>query len=633
MKIRNKSISTYLRTLRAILFLSVVAITGAVCVGPMAAHAVIINFNAGSSADIGNGWIEKAPGAFSLVTGRAQKNAVGTAYRDNLVYRPSGDDVANVEASVEFRLSSVAPGYPSVFVRGQAYSIGLADNMDAYLLFVDISANQAVLGRQTGDDLWTPLATITLSEALLAVIDYRLTLSAVGTDPVVLDAFVERNSGGGWATIGQAIGINDTAVDRIIRPGTVGFSGNDTEANFSYANFDRTVLPPPVPVITGFNPVSVQEGSPAFTLTVTGQNFDPNSVVRWNGASRPTTYIAGNELEVDITAADITTAQMPAITVNTPGSGASSPETYFVLEPTATFFYDGFNRADDPGIGNNWTEKEPNAFSLVSNVITSIDTIPIDYRDTLVTRPVAEDTLDVEVSAEFILIPNGEFPQVHGRIQRALLTPSQNESYIFFIPFGQNVDADYSRAIIAIQPDMGGVLDCYIRDVYFPAPLEVGDRIRLRFRIDGINPVELTGTVEQFVNGGWNQIARLTVNHDATTTTDLYCGGLAGSPAPGFPVPAPITTDGAVGFAKNYTPGDLVDNFYWLITPSNIAGSSIGGAGGGGGGGSSGGGGGGGGGGCFIATTLDASPNTAGMAAIFTLAGLMAGLGVYLRRK
>src|SRR2546421_5547364 len=51
-----------------------------------------------------------------------------------------------------------------------------------------------------------------------------------------------------------------------------------------------TINPPnnPVPTTTGLNPVSAAAAGPGFTLTVTGTNFITGSVVRWNGADRPT---------------------------------------------------------------------------------------------------------------------------------------------------------------------------------------------------------------------------------------------------------------------------------------------------------------------------------------------------------
>ena len=48
--------------------------------------------------------------------------------------------------------------------------------------------------------------------------------------------------------------------------------------------------PQPLPTITALDPSSATPGGPAFTLTVNGTGFIDSSVVRWNGADRPTTW-------------------------------------------------------------------------------------------------------------------------------------------------------------------------------------------------------------------------------------------------------------------------------------------------------------------------------------------------------
>ena len=53
----------------------------------------------------------------------------------------------------------------------------------------------------------------------------------------------------------------------------------------------------------------------AFTLTVTGTNFIPQSVVDWNGGARATTYRSATSLSAAIQASDIATAGTVEITV------------------------------------------------------------------------------------------------------------------------------------------------------------------------------------------------------------------------------------------------------------------------------------------------------------------------------
>lgn len=56
----------------------------------------------------------------------------------------------------------------------------------------------------------------------------------------------------------------------------------------------------PAPTITSITPDSVDAGSGAFILSVTGSGFVPGSKVRWNGGNCFTTYISTNDLKAVI---------------------------------------------------------------------------------------------------------------------------------------------------------------------------------------------------------------------------------------------------------------------------------------------------------------------------------------------
>jgi serine protease len=91
----------------------------------------------------------------------------------------------------------------------------------------------------------------------------------------------------------------------------------------------------PVPAISGLNPSSATPGGPGFTLTVNGTGFVGNSVVRWNGASRTTTYVSGTQLTAAITATDIVSAGTRTVTVfnPAPGGGESNAVSFSVGNP------------------------------------------------------------------------------------------------------------------------------------------------------------------------------------------------------------------------------------------------------------------------------------------------------------
>jgi hypothetical protein len=82
----------------------------------------------------------------------------------------------------------------------------------------------------------------------------------------------------------------------------------------------------PAPSVTGLSPGTVAAGGSDFSLTVSGNNFTPNSVVQIDGRLRTTTFVSATQLSAAIPAADIAAAGTFTITVSTPepGGGASN---------------------------------------------------------------------------------------------------------------------------------------------------------------------------------------------------------------------------------------------------------------------------------------------------------------------
>src|SRR2546423_4531996 len=235
---------------------------------------------------MGNGWVEKTPGAFSLVGNRVSKAATATGFADNVLYRPAGENMLDGEASVEVRFNSLPPGYAQVFVRGQTGTIANAGVFDGYLLYTDNDPGRALLDR-IENGAFRPLTQITIAPALNTTDTFRLRLRATGTNPVALAAFVERFTGTGWAVIGQAT-INDTAPTRLATAGTVGFTGYLEGGIYTYDNFTWTNAAGgggfnPTPVTTGLVPGSAMAGASGVMLTGTGNGFVPGSVVPWDG--------------------------------------------------------------------------------------------------------------------------------------------------------------------------------------------------------------------------------------------------------------------------------------------------------------------------------------------------------------
>jgi len=309
--------------------------------------------------------------------------------------------------------------------------------------------------------------------------------------------------------------------------------------------------------IDSISPASAVAGGAGFTLTVDGQNFVLDSVVRWNGANRSTTFGSTAQLTAAIPASDIATAGTAEVTVFTPSAGdvTSNALSFAVIAP-GVGFADDFNRPDNAAIGNGWTEKFPGAFAVQGGEVVSVNTGTIDYHDAIVYRPVTEDLRDVETAIEFRVLAGQNFPQLHARIQRDSITmPDTLEDYLLFV---DGFAPAPGRAIIARQQPVTGQFECYMLAIPFPIPLHQTSRYRLRFQVTGANPVTLTGIVELLAGTTWQLFASGTTIHDNTTQRDpsLYCD--PGSLAP------PITTAGAVGFAKWQTNNEVYDNFYWV---------------------------------------------------------------------
>ena len=97
-----------------------------------------------------------------------------------------------------------------------------------------------------------------------------------------------------------------------------------------------TPISNPVPTLSSMSPTSATAGSTAFNITVNGTNYVSDSVVKWNGSSRNTTFVSAGQLTAAITAADIAAAGSASVTVHntTPGGGTSSALTFTILSPS-----------------------------------------------------------------------------------------------------------------------------------------------------------------------------------------------------------------------------------------------------------------------------------------------------------
>ncbi len=88
---------------------------------------------------------------------------------------------------------------------------------------------------------------------------------------------------------------------------------------FAYSSSDNLA-----PVLTALLPAGTTPGRPGLTLVVEGRNFTRQSVVRWNGAGRPTQFLSAGRLSAFVPARDLTRPRTAEVTVETPGAGTSN---------------------------------------------------------------------------------------------------------------------------------------------------------------------------------------------------------------------------------------------------------------------------------------------------------------------
>jgi hypothetical protein len=90
----------------------------------------------------------------------------------------------------------------------------------------------------------------------------------------------------------------------------------------------------PTPALSSLSPSVTTAGASGFTLTVLGSNFVSSSIVRWNGGSRPTTFVSGTQVQAAIPAGDIAQAGSAQVTVVDPSpGGGTSAALGFTINP------------------------------------------------------------------------------------------------------------------------------------------------------------------------------------------------------------------------------------------------------------------------------------------------------------
>jgi hypothetical protein len=108
--------------------------------------------------------------------------------------------------------------------------------------------------------------------------------------------------------------------------------------NLSLAPFTSKILidnGPAALTLFGISPSLADVDAAAdFTLTLAGAGFTPNSLVRWDGSARPTTFVSATTLTANIPATDVDAIGTFPVTVYDPGPPAevSDAVMFYVVE-------------------------------------------------------------------------------------------------------------------------------------------------------------------------------------------------------------------------------------------------------------------------------------------------------------
>lgn len=150
--------------------------------------------------------------------------------------------------------------------------------------------------------------------------DYPLTVSSITTTA----EFTQTNTCGSPVAIGGSCSASVVfhPIASGTRTGTLTIRSNavgGTQAVGLAGNGQA-----PLPAITSISPTGASTGGAPFTLTVQGTNFISNSVVRWNGSDRPTTYSGATKMTANIPAADLAAGGTFPITIFNPAPGGGT---------------------------------------------------------------------------------------------------------------------------------------------------------------------------------------------------------------------------------------------------------------------------------------------------------------------
>jgi hypothetical protein len=161
-------------------------------------------------------------------------------------------------------------------------------------------------------------ATPSISWATPAAITYGTALSATQLDATasVPGTFVYNPAAGATPAVGNdTLSVTFTAADT-----------TDYTTATATAKLEVDSPPNPAPSFSSMSPAFGSAGGSAFTLTLTGTGFVSGSTVYWGTTALATQFTSSSQLTAQVTAAEISSAGITAVSVQspTPGGGTSN---------------------------------------------------------------------------------------------------------------------------------------------------------------------------------------------------------------------------------------------------------------------------------------------------------------------
>lgn len=125
------------------------------------------------------------------------------------------------------------------------------------------------------------------------------------------------------------IATSGTATVTVFNPAPGGGTSNSQSFTINQAS--------PAPMFVAMSPSTAIVGGQGFTLTIIGSGFANNTIVRWNGSDRPTTFVNSTRLTAAIPASDIAQTGINQVTIFTPPPGGGTATALpFVVGAQAT---------------------------------------------------------------------------------------------------------------------------------------------------------------------------------------------------------------------------------------------------------------------------------------------------------